>query len=125
MCDSLDRCYAVADDGEAAVLDGLIRRAGLVWFCGECRWNNLTTTTSCEQCSTHRYVDLVPEEAEQPCGCGGTLEPNGTNLHYDEATATGTVGRTCRSCQASSTYGWTLDPSDYRCVFGHEFGSEY
>lgn len=123
MHDILDRLYRFATDDEAAVLDDLQRRAGLLWLCLSCHWHNQTSRDTCEQCRTHRYADLVPEDEERPlCSCGGELEPDGTTVTFDEHEGTGSVALTCRTCGASSTHTWVLYESDHRTVFGHELG---
>lgn len=51
MDDELSQMYDEASDGEAAILDGLRIRAGLIWACPECGWHNPSTDAFCESCS--------------------------------------------------------------------------
>ena len=61
--DTLTALYNAADDYEAAVLDNLTIRAGLIWSCF-CRWHNLTTSDTCERCGrTRQQSDHDQEEA--------------------------------------------------------------
>lgn len=48
----LDRLFAVANDGEAGLLDDLMRRAGVIWTCPGCAWHNPADSRTCEQCGT-------------------------------------------------------------------------
>lgn len=51
--DVLDVLYAAAGDGQAAVLDELTVRAGLIWECG-CRWRNRSAERECGTCGKPR-----------------------------------------------------------------------
>lgn len=48
------RLYEVATDHEAAILDDLEERAGLIWTCPDlgCRWRNPEDLDACEECGT-------------------------------------------------------------------------
>ena len=52
--DILARMLAVASDGEAAMLDDLAERAGVVWNCrddeGSSHWTNRDTDAACCRC---------------------------------------------------------------------------
>lgn len=54
ISDITGELYAVADDHEADVLDSLRRRAGMVWDCLGCRWCNVASDDTCEQCGAVR-----------------------------------------------------------------------
>jgi hypothetical protein len=53
MTNELIKLYGIATDAEAAVLDHLTLRAGIVWHCG-CGWHNSATVRSCEDCGAAR-----------------------------------------------------------------------
>lgn len=46
----LAQLYDVARDDEVTVLDDLARRAGLIWTCPACRWNNEEGNVECLDC---------------------------------------------------------------------------
>lgn len=48
--DDLTRMYAVASAGEAAVLDQLRVKAGLIWHCPQCQLTNAGATRWCDGC---------------------------------------------------------------------------